>query len=156
VITNFGLTFHIDASSRPHFWQVPGFELSIQISARAISFRKILAATRLRQIQRDAENIAAFLDPGRRDVRLAVPGREPDADIAPSDVADSGALDLDNFRAHFGRQFRGERLRNQGPGRYDFHALKWAELFSDEIFDAHGLAMMPGFCKEGQYRGAAY
>ena len=75
MITSFGLTFHTAASSRFHFLQVPGFELSIQMSARAIELEKDFAAARLRQIERDAKNVAAFLDPAGRDGGFAVFGR---------------------------------------------------------------------------------
>ena len=126
------------------------------MSARAISFRKI---SRPRGFDKSSETqntlrrswikVVATVD-------LPSLAREPDADIAPSDVADSRPLDLDHFRAHFGRQFGGERLRDQGPGRDDLHALQRAELFSDEIFDAHGFGDDAGFCVEaGNTKDAA-
>ena len=107
------------------------------MSARAASFRNSFAAARLGQIERDAKDVAALLDPVGRDRRdlpsLVV---EPDADVAPSDVADSGALDLDHFRAHLGRQLGGERLRDQRAGRNDLDALQRPEFLGNQIFDA--------------------
>ncbi len=116
-------TFHPDVGARDHL-------------------EEKLLAFRLRKIQRDAEHIAPLLDEVGGDRFATVFRIEADADGAPSSVAGPGPLDLDDLGAHFGRQFRCERLRDEGPGRYDFHALQRSKSLGHQSLFRHSIRLM--------------
>src|ERR1700683_17113 len=96
------------------------------IGARDQLKEKFLAL-RLRKIERDEKDVAAFLNESGRHRVATIFCLEPNSDSAPSGVASAGTLDLDHFGAHFGRQLRGEWLRDQRSGGNNFDTLRSEE-----------------------------
>ena len=85
------------------------------MSARSTRRRNRFASARPGQVERDAEDVAPLLHPVGRRLALAVERFEPDADGAPSHVADAGTLDLDDLGAHLGGQRGAERFAIKVP-----------------------------------------
>src|SRR6185437_9616509 len=96
-----------------------------------------LASARPGEVERNAKNVAPLLYPVGRGLALAVARFEPDADRAPSGIADAGAFDLDDLGAHVGGECRAERLGNQGAARDDFDSLERSECLGYKGFLRH-------------------